>query len=75
MTDKTTVKTIIAQPKWRSKLMWSAIVSQLYIIADVVGLWEMIRLEKTVVVTVITAVLAILVIVGVINDSGNARDW
>lgn len=75
MKNETEVRTIIAQPKWRSKVMWSAIVSQLYIIADVVGLWDAVGLEKNVVVTIVTAILAILVIVGVVNDSGNAQDW
>ena len=75
MKNETEVRTIIAQPKWRSKVMWSAVVSQLYIIADVVGLWDTVGLEKNVVVTIVTAILALLVIVGVVNDSGNAQDW
>lgn len=75
MSNSNEVKTIVRQPKWKSKVMWSAIIAQLYIIADVVGLWEAIGLEKTIVVTVITAILAILVIVGVFNDSGNAEEW
>lgn len=75
MSNSNEVKTIVRQPKWKSKVMWSAIIAQLYIIADVVGLWKAIGLEKTIVVTVITAILAILVIVGVFNDSGNAEEW
>lgn len=63
------------QSRWTSKLMWSAIILQVVIIADVVGLWQLIGIDKNVFTTVVTAVLQVLVIVGVVNDPTNKTGW
>jgi uncharacterized membrane protein len=51
--------------------MWSALLAQVVIIADAVGLWGKIGIEKTVVITVAESVLGMLVLFGVINNPVN----
>ena len=68
-------QTEVKQSRWSSKLMWSAIIGQVVVIADIVGLWQVIGVDRSVFTTVITAVLQILVIVGVVNDPTNKKGW
>lgn len=63
------------QSRWTSKLMWGAIIVQFIVVADVVGLWQAIGIEKSTFTIVADAVLQLLVIVGVINDPTNKTGW
>jgi uncharacterized membrane protein len=62
---------IMTQSRWKSLVLWTAIVAQVYVIADVVGLWQLVGIEKSVITTVIDAVLQLFVIFGVINNPTN----
>jgi uncharacterized membrane protein len=64
-----------AQSRWRSKVLWAAIIIQLIVIADVVGLWSLIGLEKTTFTIIADAVLQVLVLVGVINNPTDSEGW
>ena len=63
------------QSRWRSYVLWSAILAQLLVIADVLGLWQQVGIEKNTFTTVIAAVLQVLVIVGVINNPTDKENW
>jgi uncharacterized membrane protein len=63
------------QSRWKSYVLWAAIVAQVIVIADVVGLWQLIGIEKSVFSTVVAAVLQMLVIVGVINNPTDKVNW
>jgi uncharacterized membrane protein len=59
------------QSRWSSKVLWVAIIFQVYVIADVVGLWQLIGIEKSIVTTIVDSLLQLAVIFGVINDPTN----
>lgn len=63
----------MTQSRWKSKVLWVSILIQVYIIADIVGLWQAIGIEKSVVSTIIDSVLQLLVIVGIINNPTDAE--
>jgi uncharacterized membrane protein len=63
------------QSRWKSYVLWAAIIAQVIVIADVVGLWQLIGIEKSVFSTVVAAVLQMLVIVGVINNPTDKVNW
>lgn len=63
------------QSRWKSYVLWSAIIAQVIVIADVVGLWQTIGIEKSVFTTVLAAVLQVLVIVGVVNNPTDSKGW
>jgi len=65
----------MTQSRWTSKLMWAAIIVQVVVIADVVGLWQLIGIERSVFTVVADAVLQLAVIVGIINDPTNKTGW
>lgn len=59
------------QSRWSSYVLWTAVIAQIYVIFDIIGIWQMIGIEKSVVSTVITAVLQMFVIFGVLNNPTN----
>lgn len=65
----------IKQSRWRSPILWTAVVVQLFLIADTTGLWQLLGIERTAASTVIDAVLQLLVIVGVLNNPTDKKDW
>jgi uncharacterized membrane protein len=65
----------MTQSRWKSYVLWAAIVAQVIVIADVVGLWSLVGIEKSVFSTVVAAVLQMLVIVGVINNPTDKENW
>lgn len=64
----------MTQSRWKSKVLWVSIIIQLYIIADITGLWQAIGIEKSIVSTIIDSVLQLLVIVGIINNPTDAEN-
>lgn len=73
MSDNVELKTVATQSRWRSKVLWVAVVAQVYLIASSIGLWESIGVDQTVVKTVVDAILQLLVIFGVINSPTSAE--
>lgn len=63
------------QSRWKSYVLWASIVAQIVVIADVVGLWAAIGIEKTVFTTVVSAILQMLVIVGIVNNPTDKTNW
>ena len=65
----------IKQSRWRSPVLWTAVVVQLFLIADTAGLWQLLGVERSTASTIIDAVLQLLVIVGVLNNPTDKKDW
>ena len=65
----------MTQCRWKSKVLWAAILAQLLIICRLLGLWEAIGVEESTVSNIAAAVLQLLVIFGVINDPTNCKGW
>jgi phi LC3 family holin len=65
----------LKQSRWKSPILWTAVIVQLFLICDTVGLWQSIGLDRSVASTVIDALLQLLVIVGVLNNPTDKKDW
>jgi uncharacterized membrane protein len=65
----------IKQSRWRSPILWTSIIVQLFLIADTAGLWQRLGIERTAASTIIDAILQMLVIVGVLNNPTDKKDW
>lgn len=63
----------MTQSRWKSKVLWVAIIFQLFVLADVVGLWQLFGIERSAAQTVVDAILQLLVIVGVVNNPSDAE--
>lgn len=63
------------QSRWKSKVLWVAVIAQVVIIADAVGLWAAIGVEKTVALTVVESALGLLVLFGVLNNPTNSEGF
>ena len=63
------------QNRWKSKVLWAAIVAQVLVIGELFGLWQAIGVEESAVSDAAAAVLQLLVIVGVVNDPTNGEAW
>jgi len=59
------------QSRWKSYVLWAAVLAQLVIIADSVSLWALIGVEKTIALTVVESLLGLLVLFGVLNNPTN----
>lgn len=56
------------QPRWRSAVMWAAVVAQVVAIAGLAGLWDKIGITSDTFQGIATAVLTILTLFGVLNN-------
>lgn len=75
MSDNVELKTVATQSRWRSKVLWVAVVAQVYLIASSTGLWESIGVDQTVIKTVVDAILQLLVIGGILNSPTDAENY
>lgn len=75
MSDNVQFKTVATQSRWRSKVLWVAVIAQVYLIASSTGLWEAIGIDQTVFKTVIDAILQLLVIGGILNSPTDSENW
>lgn len=69
------VKTIIAQPKWKSKIFWAAIAAQIISLGQLTGLFGKFGLDAGYVGDVVAGVLQLFVLFGIFNDSGNKENF
>lgn len=63
------------QSRWRSKLLWTAIIAQVIAICQLTGVFEAIGVDAGWAGDVAAAVLQLFVIVGVVNDPTNPVGW
>lgn len=56
------------QSRWKSAVMWGAIISQIISIIGLLGLWNTIGMSSDTFQGVATAVLSILTLFGVLNN-------
>jgi phi LC3 family holin len=59
------------QSRWKSKVLWAAILAQLVVLLQVAGVWEMIGITESTASDLFAAVLQILAIFGIVNDPTN----
>jgi uncharacterized membrane protein len=62
---------IMKQSRWKSKVLWAAIVAQLVVLLQVAGVWEMIGINDTTANNLFAAILQILAIFGIVNNPEN----
>lgn len=63
------------QSRWKSKVLWSAIIAQAIALGQLVGLWAAIGIDAGKLGDVLAAILQMLVILGVINNPVDAEKW
>lgn len=56
------------QSRWRSPVLWSAIVAQIIAIGQFAGLWVKIGVDTGVIGDVVASVLQLLVLFGILNN-------
>lgn len=65
----------VTQSRWKSKLMWAAIIAQVIAIGQLTGIWQSIGVDAGKLGDVLAALLQLGVIVGLINDPTNQTGW
>jgi uncharacterized membrane protein len=66
---------ILPQSRWKSKLLWAAIIAQVIALLELTGAIKAMGLDAGVVGDVLAGVLQLFVIVGVVNDPTNKAGW
>jgi len=62
----------MTQNRFRSYLMWAAIIAQVAVIFGFLGMWDKLGITSDVFKGVATAILEILTLIGVINNPTSA---
>lgn len=63
------------QSRWRSAVLWAAIVAQVISLGQLTGVWARIGIDAGQLGDVLAAILQLLVIVGVVNNPTAADTW
>lgn len=63
------------QNRWRSKVLWAAIIAQVLAILSFTGVLQLIGVTEEWVSTVAGSVLQLLVLLGVINNPTDSENW
>ncbi len=63
------------QNRWKSWVLWSALIAQVVLIGQLTGIWSAIGLESGLIAEVLMAILGVFVIVGVVNNPTDKTDW
>ena len=63
----------MTQSRWRSKVLWAAIIAQLIVLGQLTGLFNAIGLDAGLINDIAAAVLQLAVIVGIINNPTDAE--
>jgi uncharacterized membrane protein len=61
----------MTQSRWRSPVVWTAIVMQIIAIGQLTGIWAKFGIDTGMIGDTVAAVLQLLVIVGVLNNPEN----
>ncbi len=65
----------MTQNRFRSPVLWAAIAAQIIALAQLTGLFEKIGLDAGTVGDVVAGVLQLLVLVGILNNATDAKNW
>ena len=65
----------IKQNRWESKVLWASVIAQVVVLGQLTGLFAAIGVDAGWVQDVLTAILQMAVIIGIINNPTDARDW
>lgn len=68
-------KTIVSQPKWKSKYFWLAIASLVSFFLGNYGLYDAIGMTNESFQKFLDLLFVALTALGIWNDSGNAGEW
>jgi len=68
-----TADTTTTQSRWKSYVMWAAIVSQIIAIFGLLGLWDKLGITSDTFQGIATAILEMLTLLGIINSPTNAN--
>lgn len=63
------------QNRWRSKVLWAAIIAQVMAILAFLGFFEWVGVSQEYVGNIVGGVLQLLVILGVINNPTDSESW
>lgn len=63
------------QSRWRSPVLWSAVVAQIIAIGQFTGLWVKIGVDTGVIGDVVASVLQLLVLFGILNNPVSAEKF
>mgnify|MGYP001164719737 CR=1 FL=1 len=63
------------QSRWRSAVLWAAIIAQVISLGQLTGVWAKIGIDAGLLGDVLAAILQLLVIVGVVNNPTSADTW
>jgi uncharacterized membrane protein len=70
---QTTPKVVETQSRWKSAILWSAIVAQLIALLQLTGAFKAMGLDAGYIGNVCATVLQLLVIIGVINNPSDSQ--
>lgn len=59
------------QSRWKSKILWGAILAQVVVLLQIMGIWEQVGITSDTATNVFTGFLQILAIFGIVNDPTN----
>lgn len=65
----------MTQSRWRSNVLWAAVVAQILSLVQLSGLAESLGLDMGMIGDVAAGVLQLLVIVGVLNNPTDPVNW
>jgi len=63
------------QSRWKSAVLWAAIIAQVISLGQLTGVWAKIGIDAGLLGDVLAAILQLLVIVGVVNNPTAADTW
>lgn len=65
----------MTQNRWKSKVLWAAIIAQVIAILQLTGAFTALGIDSGLFGDVAAAVLQLLVIIGVVNNPSNSEGW
>jgi uncharacterized membrane protein len=75
MNQNVTNVSYTTQSRWRSSVLWAALISQLIVILGLLGLWDQLGITSDTFQGIAAAVLEILTLLGVINNPTSKTSW
>jgi uncharacterized membrane protein len=63
------------QNRWKSPVLWSAIIAQVISLGQLTGLWNQIGIDAGALGDVLAGLLQLAVIIGIVNNPANKEKW